>query len=86
MPTNDPSPTSPPFRALHARDLGAAVKYFRTLAGLSQAELAARAGVHRTYLTALETGHSTEALERIMTLFRELGLRVQIVPLEPGTK
>ncbi len=67
-----------PLRARSARDLGAAVKHFRTLAGLSQAELAARAGLHRTYLTELEGGHATEALERVMALFGELGVRVTL--------
>lgn len=78
MKTNDRSPRSRPFRVRSARDMGTAVKHFRTLAGMSQAELAARTGLHRTYLTALESGHATEAMERIMALFRELGLRVTI--------
>lgn len=77
--TNERLPKSRPFRARSAQDLGVAVKHFRTLAGLSQAELAARVGLHRTYLTDLERGHVTEALERVMTLFRELGVRVNIV-------
>ncbi len=78
MPTEHCPPGSRPFRVRSARDLGAAVKYFRTLAGLSQAELAARTGLHRTYLSELEGGHATEAMERLMALFRELGVRVTI--------
>ncbi len=80
MQTNDRPPRSRPFHARSAQDLGAAVKYFRTLAGLSQAELAARAGLHRTYLSDLESGHATEAMERLMALFSELGVRVTIAP------
>lgn len=79
MQTDQPHPPSRPFQARSAQDLGAAIKYYRSLAGLTQAELAARAGLHRTYLTSLESGHATEALERVMNLFRELGLRVSIV-------
>jgi transcriptional regulator with XRE-family HTH domain len=78
MPTNEHSSKSRPFRARSARDLGVAVKYFRMLNGLSQAELAARAGIHRTYLTELEGGRATEAMERLMSLFSELGVRVTI--------
>lgn len=69
---------SRPFRVRNARDFGTALRHFRTLAGLSQAELAARAGIHRTYLAALEGGHTTEAVERILDLFKELGVRVTL--------
>lgn len=78
MQADGQAPKSRPFQARSARDLGQAVKYFRTLAGLSQAELASRAGLHRTYLTNLEGGQVTEALDRMMTLFRELGVRVSL--------
>lgn len=78
MQTMKPGATPRPFRARNARDLGAAVKHFRTGAGITQADLAARAGLHRAYLSDLERGHSTEALNRLMDLFRELGVRVTI--------
>jgi transcriptional regulator with XRE-family HTH domain len=71
---------SRPFRVHGARDFGAAVKHFRSRAGLTQADLAARAGIHRAYLSELEGGRTTEALERLMTLFRELGVRVTLAP------
>lgn len=78
MQTDDRPPGPRPFHARSARDLGVAVKHFRTLAGLSQADLAARAGLHRTYLSALESGHATEAMARLMDLFGELGVRVTL--------
>lgn len=78
MTTNDRPPRSRPFRARSAPDLGAAVKHFRTRAGLTQAELAARAGLHRVTLSELESGRATEALVHLMDLFRELGVRVTI--------
>jgi transcriptional regulator with XRE-family HTH domain len=76
----DPVPSkSLEFRVFAARDLGLAVKYYRTLAGLSQVQLAERAGLHRSYLAALESGHSTEAVERLLRLFGEMGVRVNLV-------
>lgn len=82
MKTEDRQPSSRPFRVHRAQDLGAAVKHFRTRAGVTQVELAARAGIHRSYLSDLENGHHTEALERLMSLFRELGVRITITPEE----
>lgn len=78
MQTNLSGPTSRPYRARTARDLGAAVRHFRRVNGLSQAELASRVGLHRTYLTELENGRATEALERLMSLFTELGVCVSL--------
>ena len=82
MRTEDLKSGSRPFRARSARDLGAAVKHFRLSAGITQADLAARVGLHRAYLSDLERGRSTEALERLMALFRELGVRVSIAKEE----
>jgi transcriptional regulator with XRE-family HTH domain len=78
MQTEHPGPTSRPFRARSAQDLGAAVKHYRTLAGMTQQELADRMGIHRSYLAALETGKVTEAMERVMNLLNELGVRVTL--------
>ncbi len=78
MQTENQDPGSRPFRARSARDLGAAVKHFRACAGITQADLAARAGIHRSYRSELESGHSTEAMDRLMAVFRELGVRVTI--------
>lgn len=78
MPTEDHKPTSRPFRVHSAQDLGAAVRHFRTSAGITQTDLAARVGIHRSYLAALEQGHATEALDRLLALFRELGVRITI--------
>lgn len=82
MQTEDNKPGSRPFRVRSAQDLGAAVKHFRTCAGITQTELANRANIHRSYLSDLENGHRTEALERLMTLFRELGVRVTVAKEE----
>ena len=80
MQTNEDQSLSRPFRVRSAGDLGLAVRHFRVCAGVTQAELAARVGLHRTYLSELENGHSTDAVVRLMDLFRELGVRVTISP------
>lgn len=80
MQTDDSARERRPFRIRSARDFGAAIKYFRIVDGLTQAQLASRAGVHRSYLSELEGGHTTEAMGYLMDLFRELGVRVSIVP------
>jgi hypothetical protein len=39
-------------------------------------------GLHRSYLSELESGRTTEALERIMACFQELGLTLLVTPVE----
>lgn len=59
-------------------DLGVALAEFRTIRGVSQAELADRLGVQRTYLSKLESGSPTAALERLVAAFSELGLELVV--------
>jgi len=49
------------------------VKRLRTAAGLSQEELAARAGLHRTYISSVERGQRNVSLENIYALASALG-------------
>jgi len=65
-----------PFRIYTAASLGAAIKHYRQEAGLSQAELAARSGLNRTYLSGLERGKETEQLRRLLRVLRQLGVRI----------
>ena len=44
-------------------------------AGLSQEELAARAGLHRTYVSSLERGDRNVAVENIFALAAALGCK-----------
>lgn len=67
-----------PFRIYDPKTLGAAIRHFRRENGLSQAELAERAGLNRTYLSALERGKDTEQVKRILRLLKELGVRMTI--------
>lgn len=53
--------------------LAANVRRLRTAAGLSQEELAARAGLHRTYVSSIERGQRNVSLENIFVLAEALG-------------
>lgn len=66
------------FRIYTPESLGAALRHFRRQAGLTQAELANRVGLNRTYLTDLEGGRETEQVRRLLSLLRELGVRVTL--------
>ena len=67
-----------PFRVYTAASLGAAIKHYRQMAGLSQAELAARLGLNRTYLSDLERGKETEQLRRLVHVLKQLGVRMTV--------
>jgi HTH-type transcriptional regulator / antitoxin HipB len=67
-----------PFRIYTAASLGAAIKHYREEAGLSQAELAARSGLNRTYLSDLERGKETEQLRRLLHVLRQVGVRMTL--------
>lgn len=66
------------FRVYSAQSLGAAIKHYRQEAKLSQAELAQRTGLNRTYLSSLEQGHETEQLRRLLRVMKELGVRMTL--------
>lgn len=56
--------------------LGAAIRHFRREAGLTQAELAERTGLHRSYLSELEQGHHARQVERILAVLKAVGVRL----------
>jgi transcriptional regulator with XRE-family HTH domain len=58
-------------KALQA--FGAAVRRFRAAAGLSQEQLAELAGLHRTYVGAVERGERNVSLLNIRALATALG-------------
>jgi transcriptional regulator with XRE-family HTH domain len=57
---------------------GPALQEFRLRAGVGQAELADRLGLHRSYLSALENGRSNTAMRALMRAFRELDLEIVV--------
>ncbi len=69
---------SQPYRIYTPDGLGQAIRYFRAREGLTQAELAERSGLNRTYLSALESGKETEQLRRILHVLRQLGVRMTL--------
>jgi len=70
--------TDPPFRVYSGASLGAALRHYRREAGLSQAELAERTGLNRTYLSALEQGKETEQVKRFLQVLKQLGVRMTL--------
>jgi transcriptional regulator with XRE-family HTH domain len=59
-------------------DLGRAIAGARRERGLSQENLAHELGIERTYLSELEAGQSTIALERALRALRRLGATVTV--------
>ncbi len=62
------------------RQLGAAVRERRLAAGLTQADLASRAGVSRRFVSELERGErGGDRTGRLVWVLRELGAAITIV-------
>ncbi len=78
MSANDITGKRQPFRVYSASTLGAAIRHYRNALGISQKELAARAGIPRNYVNALENGLETEQLKRTIAVLRELGVRMTL--------
>ena len=78
MSANDITGKRQPFRVYSASTLGAAIRHYRNALGVSQKELAARAGIPRNYVNALENGLETEQLKRTLAVLRELGVRMTL--------
>ena len=66
------------YRVYDARSIGRAVRHFREEAGLTQAELAEKAGLHRQRIVELEHGQETEQMRRLLRVLRALGVRLSL--------
>ena len=64
------------YRVFTARDLGAALKHFRTAAGVTQADAAEAAGIGQPYLSSLEGGKFGSSLTNALRLLRFVGCEV----------
>ncbi len=62
-------------------DLGQAVRGRRHELGLDQAELAARVGVSRQWIIALEQGKERAALGLVLRTLRALDLKIDVAPV-----
>lgn len=60
------------------------VKYQRNRLGISQEELAERAGLHRTYICDIERGARNVTLESIGRLAHALGISIPALLSDPG--
>ena len=76
MPTSDEAVRT--WRVNAPADLGRALAGARRSRGLSQGELAAALGVHRSYIAELEAGSSVQMLERLLRAFKRLGAEVEV--------
>ena len=76
MPTNDPG--APRWRVRAPADLGRAIAGARRSRGWTQERLAQDLGIKRSYLSELEAGASTLALERSLQALRRLGADVTV--------
>jgi transcriptional regulator with XRE-family HTH domain len=63
-----------------AGSFGAAIAEFRHRQNSTQKELADRANLHRSYLSGLESGNTTEALRNLVRALHALDLEIVIRP------
>lgn len=61
-------------------EAGAALRRARLAAGLTQAELAERAGVSRISVHQIEAGTKDSRISTLVVLFRAVGLELTLVP------
>ena len=66
------------------QSFGKAIREFRLRRHVSQQQLAEQAEIHRSYISELESGSTTEALRRIMSVLAALDL--EVVVRERGTR
>jgi transcriptional regulator with XRE-family HTH domain len=65
------------------RDLGAAIKYFRTAAGVTQVDAAEAMGIGQSYVSSLEAGKFGGSLTHALRLLRFIGCEVVVRHREP---
>lgn len=75
MPTDRLTST---WRVRTPADLGRAIAGARRERGLSQGQLATELGFERSYLSELESGEATIALERTLRALRRLGAEITV--------
>ncbi len=63
-----------------AEDVGAAIRSARRARGLTQAELARRAGIGRQWLIAVEQGHDRAEIGMVASVLRHLELALEVAP------
>ena len=66
------------FRVTVPQDLGAALKHYRTTAGMSQSQAAGSVGVTQSYVSRLESGEFGTSLSQALRLLRLAGCEVVV--------
>ena len=68
------------YQVITARDLGSALKHFRTAAGVTQVDAAEAMGIGQPYLSSLEGGKFGSSLTHALRLLRFVGCEVIVRP------
>jgi predicted transcriptional regulator len=68
------------YRVSVSRDMGAALRHFRTQGNVSQSEAAGWEGVSQPYLSNLESGKFGSSLNHALRLLRLLGCEIVVRP------
>jgi len=68
------------YMVITAKDLGAALKHFRTEAGVTQADAAEATGIRQPYLSELEGGKFGSSVTHALRLLRFVGCEVIVRP------
>jgi transcriptional regulator with XRE-family HTH domain len=68
--------TNDEYRVTVPADLGAAIKLYRTRAGMTQEQAAEMAGIGQTYVAALEHGRFATSFAHALRLLRVVGCEV----------
>lgn len=55
------------------------LKYYRNKLGISQEEFADKAGLHRTYISAVECGKRSISLDNIQKIAEALGIKTYLL-------
>ena len=69
---------------MNARGLGHGIRALRQRHGLTQAELARRAGVSQPWMSRLERGHPGAALSLVLEVIGTLDARASVAPVPKG--
>lgn len=72
------------YRVAVPKDLGTALKHFRTAAGLSQTAAADRVGLTQSYVSRLESGEFGTSVAQALRLLRLVGCEVVVRPATRG--
>jgi predicted transcriptional regulator len=72
------------YMVITAQDLGAALKHFRTEAGVTQADAAEATGIGQPYLSELEGGKFGSSLTHVLRLLRFVGCDVIVRSRQAG--